>query len=59
MQAAVQRQPADLREAIILCGWEELSLNEAAAVLNITPKAVELRCYRARQLLRQHLKQWL
>lgn len=59
VRAAVQRLPEDLREAIVLCEWEELSLNEAAAVLNTTPRAVESRCYRARQLLRQRLKQWL
>ena len=32
---------------------------EAAAILETTPKAVESRLYRARQLLRERLKSWL
>jgi len=49
----------DLREAIVLCEWEELSVAEAAAILESTPKAVESRLYRARQMLRERLKSWL
>jgi RNA polymerase sigma-70 factor (ECF subfamily) len=41
------------------CEWEELSVTEAAAVLETTPKAVESRLYRARQILRERLKPWL
>ena len=59
VRAAVQRLPDDLREAIVLCEWEDLALAEAAAVLQTTPKAVESRLYRARQLLRERLKGWL
>ncbi len=59
IRAAVGRLPEDLREAIVLCEWEELSVAEAATVLETTPKAVELRLYRARQLLRERLKGWL
>jgi RNA polymerase sigma-70 factor, ECF subfamily len=59
VRAAVQRLPDDMREAIVLCEWEELSLAEAAAVLNTTAKAVESRLYRARNLLRERLKKWL
>jgi len=59
VRMAVQHLPDDLREAIVLCEWEELSLNEAAAILETTPKAVESRCYRARQLLRERLRKWL
>jgi len=32
---------------------------EAAAVLNTTAKAVESRLYRARNLLRERLREWL
>ncbi|MCW5551464.1 MAG: sigma-70 family RNA polymerase sigma factor [Verrucomicrobiae bacterium] len=57
--AAVSRLPEDLREAIILCEWQECSVAEAAAILGATPKAVESRLYRARGLLRERLKPWL
>jgi len=59
VRAAVQRLPDDMREVIVLCEWEDLSMAEAAAVLNTTPKAVESRLYRARNLLRERLKNWL
>lgn len=59
VRAAVQALPDDLREAIVLCEWEELAVAEAATVLQTTPKAVESRLYRARRLLREGLKQWL
>jgi RNA polymerase sigma-70 factor (ECF subfamily) len=59
VRAQVARLPEDLREAIVLCEWEESSMAEAAAVLNTTPKAVESRLYRARKILRERLKGWL
>ena len=59
VREAVNRLPDDLREAVVLCEWEELAVAEAATVLNTTPKAVESRLYRARQLLRERLKKWL
>ncbi len=59
VRSAVESLPGDLREAIILCEWEELAVAEAATVLHTTPKAVESRLYRARNLLRDRLKKWL
>jgi RNA polymerase sigma-70 factor (ECF subfamily) len=59
VRAAVGKLPDDLREAIVLCEWEELSIAEAAVILDSTPKAVESRLYRARQILRERLKSWL
>jgi RNA polymerase sigma-70 factor (ECF subfamily) len=59
VRSAVQDLPEDLREAIVLCEWEEKSGSEAASILNTTPKAVESRLYRARKLLREELKRWL
>jgi RNA polymerase sigma-70 factor (ECF subfamily) len=59
VRAAVGKLPEDLREAIVLCEWEDHSVAEAAAILETTPKAVESRLYRARQLLRERLKSWL
>jgi RNA polymerase sigma-70 factor (ECF subfamily) len=59
VRSAVNGLPDDLREAIVLCEWEDMSVADAAAVLNTTPKAVESRLYRARQRLREKLGKWL
>ena len=59
VRAAVDGLPQDLREAVILCEWEEMPVAEAAAVLTTTKKAVESRLYRARQKLREQLERWL
>jgi RNA polymerase sigma-70 factor (ECF subfamily) len=59
VRAAVNDLPADLREAIVLCEWEEHSLNAAAALVGTTPKAIESRLYRARRQLREKLHRWL
>ena len=59
VRAAVNQLPVEMREAIVLCEWEEQSVVDAAAIIGATPKAVESRLYRARQLLRGELKPWL
>lgn len=59
VRVAVKDLPEDLREAVVLCEWEERSVVEAAAILEATPKAVESRLYRARGILRERLKSWL
>lgn len=59
VRAAVRQLPEDLREALVLCEWEEKSMAEAAVILETTPKAIESRLYRARQTLREKLKTWL
>ena len=59
VRTAVGKLPEDLRAAIVLCEWEERSVAEAASILEATPKAVESRLYRARQILRERLKNWL
>jgi RNA polymerase sigma-70 factor (ECF subfamily) len=59
VRVAVGKLPEDLREAIVLCEWEDRSTAEAATILETTPKAVESRLYRARQVLRERLKSWL
>ncbi len=59
VRAAVGGLPDDLREAIVLCEWEEKSMAEAAAIVKTTPKAIESRLYRARQTLREKLRKWL
>jgi len=57
--AAVQRLPEDLREALVLCEWEELSMADAADILRTTPKAIDSRLYRARKQLKQDLARWI
>jgi RNA polymerase sigma-70 factor (ECF subfamily) len=59
VRAEVKALSEDMREAILLCEWEDMTMVEAAAVLQTTPKAVESRLYRARQVLRERLKRWL
>jgi RNA polymerase sigma-70 factor (ECF subfamily) len=59
VRAEVSRLPEDLREATVLCEWEECSVAEAATILETTPKAVESRLYRARKILRERLQGWL
>lgn len=59
VRRAVNQLPEDMREAIVLCEWEELSVAEAATVAGTTPKAIESRLYRARQILRAELRSWL
>ena len=59
VRAAVEKLPPDMREVIILCEWQDLSAAEAAAILYTTPKAIDNRLYRARNLLRDRLKNWL
>ena len=55
----VSRLAEDLREAIVLCEWEEHTVAEAATILETTPKAIESRLYRARKQLRERLEGWL
>jgi RNA polymerase sigma-70 factor (ECF subfamily) len=59
VRKAVNDLPMEMREAIVLCEWEEMSVADAAVVAQTTPKAIESRLYRARQILRGELKQWL
>jgi RNA polymerase sigma-70 factor, ECF subfamily len=59
VRVAVGKLPEELREAMVLCEWEDRSTAEAATILETTPKAVESRLYRARGILRERLKSWL
>lgn len=56
---AVAALPTELREAIVLFEYEELSHAEIAAIVGATPKAVETRIYRAKEKLRAALKAWV
>lgn len=59
VRAAVQELPPDLRTAVILFEFDELSHAEIAEIAGTTPKAIETRLYRARATLRERLARWL
>ena len=54
--AAFQALPSDLREARSLFIDQDMSYAEIAAIAGCSPKAVETRIYRARQILKELLK---
>ena len=57
LDASLAALPQSLKEPLLLTLFEGLSHKEAARVLNISPKAIETRIYRARQILAQQLVQ--
>lgn len=59
VQTAIADLPTDLREALILSEYEQLSHAEIAAIVGTTPKAIESRLSRARAKLRTTLARWL
>jgi RNA polymerase sigma-70 factor (ECF subfamily) len=50
---ALKKLPDTYREALLLSSSQGLSHSQIARVQNSTEKAVELRIYRARQILRE------
>lgn len=59
VQKAVSELPHDMREVLILSTWHGMSHAEIARVQSTTEKAVEVRLYRARKLLREMLGEHL
>lgn len=59
VRAAIAQLPEDLRTVILLFEYEEQSYQQIGGVLNCSPKAVEMRLYRARQQLRARLEKLL
>ncbi|HZP61430.1 MAG TPA: sigma-70 family RNA polymerase sigma factor [Opitutaceae bacterium] len=59
VRRAVAGLPEPLKNATLLCEYEDLSLADAAAAAGCSPKAIETRLYRARALLRQALGTYL
>ena len=55
LHAALARLPIALRECLVLTAIEGLSHKEAACKLGISPKAVEIKSYRARKKLAVYL----
>jgi len=56
---AVAALPLELREALVLFEYEQLSHAEIAVAVGCTAKAVETRIYRAREKLRGPLRRWM
>ncbi len=57
VNAAIFSLPIDLREALTLFIHEGLGYSEIADLSGCSPKAVETRIYRARQILKEQLKE--
>lgn len=55
---AIAALPPELREAIVLFEYENLSHAEIAGIVGATPKAIETRIYRAKEKLRAALRAW-
>ncbi len=55
LQHAIDQLPDRLRRPLILCTLEGQSHKEAGGILDLTPKAVELRIYHAKAKLREIL----
>lgn len=58
VQQQIEQLPHQLRTAVLLFEYQNLTYHEVAAVLGCTPKAVETRLYRARNILRDALADW-
>ena len=58
VQNAITDLPHDLRTALLLFEYEDLSHAEIASIEGCTAKAIEARLYRARQYLEQKLARW-
>jgi RNA polymerase sigma-70 factor (ECF subfamily) len=56
---AVMSLPDDLREAVVLFEYEDMSYEQISAITGSSRKAVETRLYRARAILRKWLKRLL
>jgi RNA polymerase sigma-70 factor (ECF subfamily) len=56
---AVAGLPHELREALILFEYEEMGQIEIASVIGCSPKAVERRIARAKDILREQLSKYL
>lgn len=59
VRKAISELPDDLRIPLVLAEYEDCSQNEAAAIIGCSAKALEMRLYRARQLLRKRLAGWV
>ncbi len=56
IQAYLQRLPSKYRAVIVLRYWYDLSYEEIATALHLTPALVKARLHRARELLARYIK---
>ena len=56
VRMAILALPSELREALLLFTHEQLGYADIARIMQCSPKAVETRIYRARQILKEQLK---
>jgi len=56
VRQAIQNLPLELREPLLLSTYEHLPHAQISGILELSEKAVEMRLYRARQVLRESLK---
>jgi RNA polymerase sigma-70 factor, ECF subfamily len=59
VREAIAELKPDLREALILFTYEDMSHEQIATIQRCSTKAVETRLYRARAALRRKLARWL
>jgi RNA polymerase sigma-70 factor (ECF subfamily) len=59
LRAAVDALPHDLKAAVLLHHYQQLSYHEIALIAGCSDRGVETRLYRARQMLRQELAEFL
>ena len=59
LEHKIDELPAPFRTVFVLRALEEMSVEECAASLGLTPSTVRTRFFRARRLLRQSLAQQL
>ncbi|MBI4337654.1 MAG: sigma-70 family RNA polymerase sigma factor [Chloroflexi bacterium] len=59
LQEGLALLPEEMRVAVVLRDVEQLSNEEAAAVLNVSVSAFKARLHRGRVLLRRHLDQYI
>ncbi len=59
VRSAIAALPPDLREALVLAEYENLSHSEIAEIAECSVKAVERRLSRAREILRKGLSRYL
>ncbi|MEO1968506.1 sigma-70 family RNA polymerase sigma factor [Porphyrobacter algicida] len=58
VRAEIDKLPIRLREALLLVTVDDRSHSEAAELLGVTEKTIEMRIYRARKRLRKMLKKF-
>ena len=59
VQMEIQKLPEKLKAPILLHQFEDLSCEEVAQILGVTPKAVERKIYHAKEVLRKKLSKYL